>query len=242
MAKPKRIILVRHGQSIGNADKTVFQHTADHSLHLTDKGMEQAQQAGKELYELLGESPIRAYVSPYKRTRMTFENIKLGGPKLNIVKASEDPRIREQDFGHLRPIDAFELIDKERTMFGTFFYRIPDGESGADTYDRISSFLDSLWRDFRKEDYPENTLIVSHGLTIRLFCMRWFHWTVEEFEKLRNPMNCEKVILELNEDKYKLITPFREYTLEETASWKESYLTKQDYKTTATGGTKPWMH
>jgi broad specificity phosphatase PhoE len=239
MAKPKRIILVRHGQSIGNADKTVFQHTADHSLYLTDKGIEQAQQAGKELYELLGESPIRAYISPYKRTRMTFENIKLGGPKLNVVKASEDPRIREQDFGHLRPIDAFELIDKERTAYGTFFYRIPNGgESGADTFDRVSGFLDTLWRDFEKPDYPENALIISHGLTIRLFCMRWFHWSVEQFEKLRNVMNCEKIILQLNDktNKYELITPFREYTLEETASWKENS------KTTATGGTKPWMH
>jgi broad specificity phosphatase PhoE len=42
---------------------------------------------------------------------------------------------------------------------------------------------------------PQNTLIVSHGITIRLFLMRWFHWTVEEFECLRNLDNCEYYIL-----------------------------------------------
>ncbi|GAA3294993.1 hypothetical protein GCM10020295_21010 [Streptomyces cinereospinus] len=34
-------------------------------------------------------------------------------------------------------------------------------------------------------------LLVTHGLAMRLFCMRWFHWTVAEFESLSNPGNGE---------------------------------------------------
>lgn len=241
MAKPRRIILVRHGQSQANEDKTFREHTPDHRILLTDKGAEQARVAGAEIKDLLGKEQIRAYISPYARTRQTYENI-LSGGNLNVTRVSEDPRLREQDFGNLNSLEAFEKIDAERTHFGTFFYRIPNGESGADVFDRVSGFMDSLWRDFEKPDFPNNVLIVSHGLTLRLFCMRWFKWSVEDFEKLRNPWNCEKYILELEYQngfyptgKYKLTTPFREYTPEETQQWKESKVT------TVMGGNKPWM-
>jgi broad specificity phosphatase PhoE len=49
--------------------------------------------------------------------------------------------------------------------------------------------------------------MVTHGMTIRLFLMRWFHYTVSEFEELSNPSNCAIVIMELQENgKYKLTT------------------------------------
>jgi hypothetical protein len=36
--------------------------------------------------------------------------------------------------------------------------------------------------------------------------MRWFHWTVEEFELLANPVNCQIIILEqMNTSKYRLL-------------------------------------
>ena len=98
---------------------------------------------------------------------------------------------------------------KQRDNFSTFYYRIPDGESGADVYDRLSTFLETLHRDFNKPNYPQNTLIVTHGLTLRLFLMRWFHWTVEEFENLRNPYNCQVVVMQKQaDDHYELISKF----------------------------------
>jgi hypothetical protein len=45
---------------------------------------------------------------------------------------------------------------------------------------------------------------------MRLFLMRWFHWSVEEFENLRNPRNCEIVVIELQPDNhYKLVDTLR---------------------------------
>ena len=38
--------------------------------------------------------------------------------------------------------------------------------------------------------------LVSHGLLMRIFCMVYFHWTVEEFEEVWNPGNCEVWALE----------------------------------------------
>lgn len=64
-----------------------------------------------------------------------------------------------------------------------------------------------MHRDFEKENFLENTVIVTHGMTIRLFVMRWFHLTVEQFEELANPKNCQIILLEKNEtDKYELKT------------------------------------
>jgi len=202
--KPKRIILIRHGQSEANADKSLLEIKPDYALNLTDEGIEQAKQAGKEIKEIIGQETLQAYISPFYRTRQTYQYIQ-ESIKENIVKAFEDPRIREQDWGHLRNSDVNEGIIQERNGFSIFYYRIPDGESGADVYDRVSIFLETLHRDFQKSDYPENILIVTHGMTLRLFLMRWFHWSVEDFELLRNPLNCKIVIMQKDsDDRYNL--------------------------------------
>ena len=52
--------------------------------------------------------------------------------------------------------------------------------------------------------------MITHGMTIRLFLMRWFHYTVEHFEALANPRNCDIVILQRNEKgTYDLITEMK---------------------------------
>ena len=207
--RPNRIILIRHGESEGNADKNQYQFVPDYGLNLTSKGMEQALRAGNEIKNIIGSESLYAYVSPYFRTRQTYQQLS-SVLESNITSMIEDPRIREQDWGHLRHPDENEGIIKQRDDFSTFYYRIPDGESGADVFDRVSTFLETLYRDFNKPDYPQNTLIVTHGMTLRLFLMRWFHWTVEEFGNLRNPRNCQVVVLNKRpDDKYELATKLR---------------------------------
>jgi broad specificity phosphatase PhoE len=204
--KPKRIILIRHGKSEGNADRNLLETIPDYALNLTLDGIEQARQAGQEIKKIIGQETLQVYVSPYYRTRQTYQNIQ-ESIKENVVKAFEDPRIREQDWGHLRKLDLNDEIIQERNGFSVFYYRIPDGESGADVYDRVSTFLETLHRDFQKSDYPENVLIVTHGMTLRLFLMRWFHWSVEEFESLHNLPNCGIVIMQKDlNDRYKLMS------------------------------------
>ena len=203
--KPNRIILIRHGESQGNIDINQYITVPDYALNLTAKGIEQSKRAGDKIKEIIGSESIHVYLSPYVRTRQTFQQLKTR-IETNILKVVEDPRLREQDWGHFRHPEANEEIVRARDSFGTFYYRISDGESGADVYDRVSTFLETLHRDFNKSRYPQNTLIVTHGLTLRLFLMRWFHWTVEEFENLRNPLNCQVVVMQKNaNDRYELI-------------------------------------
>jgi len=71
-----------------------------------------------------------------------------------------------------------------------------------------------MFRDFNKKDFPRNVVMVTHGMTMRLFLMRWFHATVEEFEEWGNPKNCGYFVLEREEnEKYTLTTPLRTHKL-----------------------------
>ena len=94
---------------------------------------------------------------------------------------------------------------QERANYGHFFYRIPNGESAADAYDRISGFNESLWRSFGESDFASVCVLVTHGLMTRVFLMKWYHFSVEYFEDLRNMNHCEFVVMKLNESSGKYI-------------------------------------
>jgi broad specificity phosphatase PhoE len=203
--KPKRIILVRHGESEGNVDRLVYGEKPDYALLLTSKGTDQAATAGIRLRELVKDEQLNFYVSPLFRTRQTFLEIAKNFP-ISQYNWQEEPRLREQEWGHLRTLEQSRAVDKERDAYGIFYFRIPDGESAADVYDRVSDFFNTLFRDFEKPSFPPNAVMITHGMSIRLFLMRWFHYTVEEFEVLANPANCAIVLMELQENgKYKLV-------------------------------------
>lgn len=203
--KPKRIILIRHGQSDGNNNKKIYETVPDYKINLTSLGRKQAREAGKKLKDIIGEETIKFYISPFYRTRQTFDEIiESFDPKQ--YKKQEDPRIREQEWGHCRGTQETNKINEERDAYGSFYFRISDGESGADVYDRVTTFLDSLHREFEKDTCAENIIIITHGLTLRIFLMRWFKLTPEEFMSMRNPENCQYIIMEKCEnEKYKII-------------------------------------
>ena len=211
--KPARIILIRHAESEGNVDKGVYGHTPDYALALSPLGEQQAEAAGQRLRTLVGDESVFAYISPLWRTRRSFEHL-AAALAPGQVRWREEPRVREQEWGHLRDLAECDRTAVNRDAYGTFYYRIPEGESGADVYDRVSDFFSTLHRDFDKPDFPTNALIVTHGMTLRLFLMRWFHWTVEEFEQLANPGNCQLVVLERQENgKYRLDTKLRRHSV-----------------------------
>lgn len=91
-----------------------------------------------------------------------------------------------------------------RLLYGRFFYRFPNGESAADVYDRITGFRETLKADIDigrfqppGERSPNmNIVIVSHGLTLRVFLMRWYKWTAKQFEGLNNFGNGGDLVLQ----------------------------------------------
>ncbi|KAJ5287513.1 Histidine phosphatase superfamily clade-1 [Penicillium angulare] len=225
MGKPRMIILVRHAQSEGNKNRDIHQTTPDHRVKLTAEGLRQAQEAGRRLRDLLRpDDNLHFFTSPYRRTRETtegiLESLTSDSPSpspfpRNTIKVYEEPRLREQDFGNFQPCSTeMERMWMERADYGHFFYRIPNGESAADAYDRVSGFNESLWRLFGEDDFASVCVLVTHGLMTRVFLMKWYHWSVEYFEDLRNIDHCEFVIMTHNEDngKYNLQNKLRTWS------------------------------
>lgn len=206
MGKPRMIILIRHAQSEGNKNRDIHQFIPDHRVKLTPYGWTQAEEAGRALRAMLKpDDTLHFFTSPYRRTRETTEGIlrtltaddptPTPFPRSSIT-VFEEPRLREQDFGNFQPCSAeMERMWQERADYGHFFYRIPDGESAADAYDRVSGFNESLWRTFGDDNFPSVCVLVTHGLMSRVFLMKWYHWSVEYFEDLRNVNHCEFIIM-----------------------------------------------
>lgn len=197
--------MIRHGESEANRNWDVNVSMPNHLVPLTDHGKEQAHTCGQKIDALLksGEK-IMLVQSPYCRARQTAQGIldvltDKNNPKHYAIDRSEDPRMREQDFGNFQEREAMRQILDERENYGMFFYRIPNGESPADVYDRCSSFCESLFRQFERKS-PDVTILVSHGIWGRVFLMRYFRWEYEYFEKLCNLPNASPVVLELQEN------------------------------------------
>ncbi|KAI1822360.1 phosphoglycerate mutase [Xylaria intraflava] len=225
MGRPRLILVIRHGQSEGNKNRAIHQTTPDHRVKLTPDGWAQARDAGRRLRAMLRPNDtLQFYTSPYRRTRETTEGIletlTSDDPEPSPFKRCdmniyEEPRLREQDFGNFQPCSAeMERMWQERADYGHFFYRIPHGESAADAYDRVAGFNESLWRKFGEDDFASVLVLVTHGLMSRVFLMKWYHFSVEYFEDLRNVNHCEFLIMEKQPDsgKYTLQTQLRTWS------------------------------
>ena len=186
------IKLVRHGESEANTGRMLAHEAGDHAIPLSPRGLAQAHEAGARLgREFLDEA--LAYTSPYRRTRETLAHLYQGAgltPPDDARGIYEDPRLREVEHGY-EPAAAQEEL---RKTHGWFYYRFKGGESPADCYDRTSSYLESMMRQVERKK-ADRVLIVTHGLTIRCFVMRFLHLSVEDFDALANPPNCAVITL-----------------------------------------------
>ena len=184
------IKLVRHGESEANTGEVHTSSVGDAYVKLTDKGIEQAIEAGRKIgHDFLTNALI--YKSPYLRTRQTFDYILQGAdiPE-NSLKVYEDPRLREMEFGYDKEEAPLDL----RKRHGWFYFRHSGGESAADCFDRVSTFLESMMRQLQRRP-SEKVLIVTHGVIVRCFVMRFLYLSVEEYESLYNPDNCDVITI-----------------------------------------------
>lgn len=190
---PQKIFLIRHGESVGNADKGIYKTVPDYAVRLTESGIYQAKLTGVELTNRVS-LPCAVYYSPFLRTIETTDHILGELNRFNLVDKEfvrEDARLREQEWHSTFPLSDYRHQDeKDRVTFGVFHYRFKNGESPADVYDRIGSFVENLYRDFQNPHFPNNLIIVTHGMTMRVLLMKLFNKTVDEFDSWVNPKNC----------------------------------------------------
>ena len=159
--------------------------------------------AGPRIKELVGDARLGVYVSPYRRTLHTLALLGLS-PAWTV----QEPRLREQDWGNLQDPDGQRRHREERDFFGHFFYRLPNGESGADVDDRLAAFLTEL--RLAPPDC-DALLVVTHGLAMRLLARRALGWSVALFESLSNPEPCEERVLTLDGGRWTIDRPFAQW-------------------------------
>jgi len=190
--KHLEILLIRHAESEANARTVDPQHIGAHNVKLTAKGREEAFDLGVRIKSEIFEQSI-IYESPYHRAKETLDCILDGAgilSKKNELLIYEDPRLREVEHSFHYTKKQVDEQKSLRETHGYFYYRYIGGESPADCFDRVSTFLESLQRQCKRKN-KQSVIIISHGLTIRCFVMRFLGLTVEEFEQMDNPDNCD---------------------------------------------------
>lgn len=212
----QRILLVRHGYSMGNYDDSYYSKLGDPHVPLHEEGWRQAIKAGEFLADLYKrQSPYfeggpSVWSSSYLRTRETLGGIFHGaaGALDHCSPIHESPDLVEQDFGifqHIPHAERDKKIPLERAFSSTrkkqnkFFSRIPHGESPYDTYMRMGDVIASMYRMCEREG-KNDFLVVAHGVTTRAFAMRFLQISDRAWDHFRNPENCDVMEIALQKD------------------------------------------
>ena len=172
------LVLVRHGQSEWNA-KNLFTGWSDPDL--TEKGVEEAAQAGKTLKQA-GYNFDVAFTSDLQRAQKTctliLDALGLGG--LNVIR---DQSLNERDYGDLAGLnkdDAREKWGDEQVHIWRRSYDIPPpgGESLKDTADRVLPYYQASIKPRLLDG--ETVLVAAHGNSLRALVMMLENLSQEE--------------------------------------------------------------
>lgn len=208
MENKTKIILVRHGQSIGNATKTILGHT---DLDLSELGYKQAEVTANELKN---EKIDLIFSSDLKRAY----NTALFHAKMRDLEVIASKNLREVYLGAWEGQTINNIIEKwgreavENDWLGNFgTFTFPEGEKILAAGRR---FYDEVYR-ISAENQGKTILIASHAAVIRAFWSIITNIAPEDIvEKLPFPTNASYSICYLENDK---ILPF-EYSIDEHLS------------------------
>jgi broad specificity phosphatase PhoE len=182
-----KLIMVRHGESEGNA---IRRFTTSGEAKITDLGRRQALEAAVRIK--LKFQPILVIASTFARARETGLII---AAELGIPIEYEQ-QFREMSLGDLagKPYDSISndpTFDPKRS----WVWRAPNGESHEDVMKRVAPVLDAV-----AKKYPDDEIVVvSHGGVMRAV---WAHVT-GKWEDAHVPPNCGIVVIEHHGGRYR---------------------------------------
>ena len=182
-----KLIMVRHGESEGNA---IRRFTTSGEAKITDLGRRQAHEAALRIK--MKYKPTLVIASTFARARETGRIIaeELGIP---IQYESE---FREMSLGDLagQPYDSI-ANDPTFDPKHSWLWRAPNGESHEDVKKRVAPVLDEV-----AKKYPDDEIvIVSHGGVMRSV---WAYIT-RKWEDAHVPPNCGIYVIEHQGGRYR---------------------------------------
>lgn len=214
---PTALLLVRHGESVGNVAATqaarsgvevIPVETRDADTPLSPRGEDQARALGLWLGALpADEAPEAVWCSPYVRAAQTAATA-LDAARLT-VPVRYDERLRDRELGILDRLTRtgvqrrFPQEDERRRLLGKMYYRPPGGESWADVALRLRAALGDL---VRAED-GRRVLVVTHDATVML--LRYVLERLTEAELMeqvrrRSVHNASVTLLTRHDDAWRL--------------------------------------
>jgi broad specificity phosphatase PhoE len=140
---------VRHGETAGNAEKR-FQFP---DTPLSEQGLAQAAAVAETLRETTQANEILS--SDYRRTMQTAAAI---GVRTGLAIV-EEVALRERNFGIARGQLYADIGEDLLKIWREPHFRIEQGESWADVYDRVGGFLTTL----RAAPPARELILVTHG-------------------------------------------------------------------------------
>ena len=149
------ILLIRHGETLGNASRTV--QLPDDPL--SPRGIAQAERLARRL---AGEGIARIVSSDYARAASTAERLQ----RATGVPLAFDPLLQERNFGDIRGTPyadlGFDMFEPD--------YAPPNGESWSVFHARV----DQAWARVQRlaAATPGHLAVVTHGLVCRSLAAR----------------------------------------------------------------------
>ena len=192
---PRRLWLVRHGQSQGNVARDAADLAGAHEIDidirdvdvpLSALGIKQAKASGRWFAALpANERPEIILASPYVRAKQTAEIIceegaLAGGASRTII----DERLREREFGIFDRLTSAGIRHRfpeeaaHRRRLGKFYHRPPGGESWADVVLRLRSMLNTINLHY----CDRRVVVVCHQVVV--LCFRYILDALDEAEIL----------------------------------------------------------
>lgn len=162
---------VRHGETAGNAERR-FQWP---DTPLSEQGLAQAAAVAETLRATTSASSLLS--SDYRRTMQTAGAIS-ARTGLTIV---EEPALRERNFGIARGQLYADIGEDLLKIWREPHFRIEQGESWADVYDRVNAFLAGL----RVAPPARELILVTHGGAMSVALSILAARPIDEFEVMQ---------------------------------------------------------
>ena len=179
-----RLILVRHGQSVWNASNRFTGWT---DVGLSEQGVEEAEDAGRQLSEIRIDV---VHTSDLVRAQRTAEIIMRHNEASEDVSTNYDWRLNERHYGALQGLNKAETAEQHgaeqvHIWRRSFDVAPPEGESLEMTAERtIPYFTEEILPDLVS---GKNVLVSAHGNSLRSIVMHIDGISPEDIVSLEIP-------------------------------------------------------
>jgi len=196
---PKKIIIVRHGQTDHNVKKLIQGHL---DVKLNENGKEQAGQIAQELSL---EKIDAIFSSDLKRAYDTAVEV-AKKHKLTIIQT---PSLRERGFGKLQGVPFLNISDYFPDQDHITAFSLSEDDSfndknkyGVETDEQMMERINELDKLLSK--YSDKTvLLVTHGGLVRMLMRHYLGYSAKQVSEIHIP-NAKPIVLKKVEGKYVL--------------------------------------